>query len=121
VMLVALDGRPEWLAIAAGGYMAADPVLGKWTPPHAAAVGYGAGLLIAILGSVVRYRLARRQGLATPVLPALESTALAATIRGDYAITLTELASAQAPSEGHDSPDPLEHERFAFAAADRDS
>jgi Glycosyltransferase family 87 len=121
VMLVALDGRPEWLAIAAGGYMAADPVLGKWTPPHAAAVGYGAGLLIAILGSVVRYRLARRQGLATPVLPALESTALAATIRGDYAITLTELASAQALSEGHDSPDPLEHERFAFAAADRDS
>jgi hypothetical protein len=28
VMLVALDGRPEWLAFAAGGYYAALPALG---------------------------------------------------------------------------------------------
>ena len=28
VMLVALDGQPEWLAFAAGGYYAADPDLG---------------------------------------------------------------------------------------------
>jgi Glycosyltransferase family 87 len=121
VMLVALDGRPEWLGLAASSYMAADPVLGKWTPPHAGAVGYGAGLLIAIAGSVVRYRLARRQGLATPVLPALESTALAATIRGDYAVTLTKLASAQALAEANGSPDPVGHEHLAFAAADQNS
>ena len=121
VMLVALDGRPEWLAIAAGGYMAAEPVLGKWTPPHAAALGYGTGLLIAIGGSVVRYRLARRRGLATRVLPALESTALAATIRGDYAVTLTELAGAHALAEANGSPDPLTREHLAFAAADHNS
>ena len=32
VMLVALDGRPEWLAFAAGGYYAAEPDLGAGTP-----------------------------------------------------------------------------------------
>ena len=29
VMLVALDGRPEWLAFAAGGYYAAEPNMGR--------------------------------------------------------------------------------------------
>ena len=36
VMLVALDGRPEWLAFAAGGYYAAYPALGAryYIPPR---------------------------------------------------------------------------------------
>ena len=33
VMLVALDGRPEWLAFAAGGYYAAEPDLGRYHVP----------------------------------------------------------------------------------------
>ena len=37
VMLVALDGRPEWLAFAAGGYYAAEPDLGRYHPSVAAA------------------------------------------------------------------------------------
>src|SRR5580658_1589484 len=31
VMLVALDGRPEWLAFAAGAYYAAEPQLGRYS------------------------------------------------------------------------------------------
>ena len=34
VMLVVLDGRPEWLAFAAGGYLAAEPHLGRWRVIH---------------------------------------------------------------------------------------
>ena len=42
VMLVVLDGRPEWLAFAAGGYLAAEPYLGRWRViHHSQAVGYG--------------------------------------------------------------------------------
>ena len=38
VMLVALDGRPEWLAFAAGGYYAAEPGLGaRYRHPDATA------------------------------------------------------------------------------------
>lgn len=63
VMLVALDGRPEWLAIAAGGYWAGAPqplrfdgvLLGD---PRA--VGYGAGAAIACACALARYMLARR-------------------------------------------------------------
>ena len=36
VMLVALDGRPEWLAFAAGGYYAAYPEIGPVHPSLAA-------------------------------------------------------------------------------------
>src|SRR5262249_53338593 len=43
VMLVALDGRPEWLAFAAGGYYAAMPGLGALSIPwpYNYPVGYG--------------------------------------------------------------------------------
>ena len=49
VMLVALDGRPEWLAFAAGGYYAAFPTLGgRYHVPGRLhdAVAYGVPLLV---------------------------------------------------------------------------
>jgi hypothetical protein len=62
VMLVALDGHPEWLAFAAGGYYAADPLLGMLTVPvhYHDAVAYGVPVLIVAAAWLVRRRLARR-------------------------------------------------------------
>jgi hypothetical protein len=50
VMLVALDGRPEWLAFSAAAYLAAEPQMGQFTVPDPAAVGYGlaAGFVAAV-------------------------------------------------------------------------
>jgi len=60
VMLVVLDGRPEWLAFAAGGYLAAEPHLGRWRIiPHPQAVGYGLAALFVVLVWVVRLVIAR--------------------------------------------------------------
>jgi hypothetical protein len=63
VMLVALDGRPEWLAFAAGGYYSAFPTLGAryHVPgPLHDAVAYGVPLLVVGAGWLIRYELARR-------------------------------------------------------------
>jgi hypothetical protein len=60
VMLVVLDGRPEWLAFAAGGYLAAEPHLGRWRViHHPQAVGYGLAALFVALVWVVRLVIAR--------------------------------------------------------------
>ncbi len=66
VMLVALDGRPEWLAFAAGGYYAAEPSMGRFTVPYRfhEAVAYGVPVLVVAVGWLVRHELARR-GLGT--------------------------------------------------------
>ena len=80
VMLVALDGRPEWLAFAAGGYYAAEPQLGRFTVPgtYTYAVGYGVPVLIVLGGALIRHRLAGRSALQltpeamTPLAPARE-------------------------------------------------
>ena len=57
VMLVVLDGRPEWLALAAGGYLADNPHLSaSLFLPHARAVGYAGGAAVAIALALVRYR-----------------------------------------------------------------
>jgi hypothetical protein len=62
VMLVALDGRPEWLAFAAGGYYAAEPSMGRYTVPYRLhdAVAYGVPLLVVAAGWLVRRELAGR-------------------------------------------------------------
>jgi Glycosyltransferase family 87 len=63
VMLVALDGRPEWLAFAAGGYYAAFPTLGgRYHVPGRLhdAVAYGVPLLVVGAGWLIRHELARR-------------------------------------------------------------
>ena len=71
VMLVALDGRPEWLAFAAGGYLAAYPDIGRYTPPARLndAIAYGVPLVVVAVGWLIRHELARRAGLGEP-LPA---------------------------------------------------
>jgi Glycosyltransferase family 87 len=68
VMLVALDGRVEWLAFAAGAFYAAEPVLGRYTLPGQLhlAVAYGVPVLIVTVGWLVRRELARRADGARP-------------------------------------------------------
>jgi hypothetical protein len=73
VMLVALDGRPEWLAFAAGGYYAAYPELGRYTPPWRFddAIAYGVPVLVVAAGWLIRQALARRAAVpAVPAVPA---------------------------------------------------
>ena len=69
VMLVALDGRPEWLAFAAGAYYAAEPSLGRYTLPDRVhdAVAYGVPVLVVAVGWLVRRELARRAGTVAAV------------------------------------------------------
>ena len=50
VMLVALDGRAEWLAFSVAGYIAAEPQLGRFYLPYANQVGYG--LAVAFVAAV---------------------------------------------------------------------
>jgi len=71
VMLVALDGRPEWLAFAAGGYYAAEPSMGRFTAPYQFhdAVAYGVPVLIVAAGWLVRRELARRGAHANGPIP----------------------------------------------------
>ncbi len=70
VMLVALDGRPEWLAFAAGGYYAAEPSMGRLSVPwpYNYTVGYGVPVLVVLAGWLIRRYLAQRQA-ATPTAP----------------------------------------------------
>jgi hypothetical protein len=62
VMLVALDGRPEWLAVAAGGYLANNPNLrvDGFVLHDSRLAGYGGGAAIACAFALARYLLARR-------------------------------------------------------------
>jgi Glycosyltransferase family 87 len=72
VMLVALDGRPEWLAFAAGGYYAAFPDLGAgYSVPGRVhdAIAYGVPLMIVGAGWLIRHQLASRAPMvAEPVV-----------------------------------------------------
>jgi hypothetical protein len=64
VMLVALDGQPEWLAFAAGGYYAAYPGgLGRYIIPYrfVDAVAYGVPVVVVAAGWLVRHRIAGRE------------------------------------------------------------
>jgi hypothetical protein len=64
VMLVALDGQPEWLAIAAGGYLANSPGL-RINGIHVhdpRLLGYGGGAAIACALALARYLITRRAG-----------------------------------------------------------
>ena len=69
VMLVALDGRPEWLAIAAGGYLSSHVHLriDAITIYDPRLLGYGAGAAIVAACAVVRYLLTRRRFAGTSV------------------------------------------------------
>jgi len=72
VMLVALDGRPEWLAFAAAGYYAAFPTLGG--PYHVPgrlhdAIAYGVPVLVVGAGWLIRHELARRAQVVVEPVP----------------------------------------------------
>jgi len=57
VVLVALDGRAEWLAMSAGAYLANEGRLtATITVPHQLVAGYGGGLVVALAISAIRYR-----------------------------------------------------------------
>ncbi len=68
VMLVALDGRPEWLAIAAGGYFTNNTnlYLAGVAIHQTRLWGYGGGAAIAGACALVRYVLERRAAASVP-------------------------------------------------------
>jgi hypothetical protein len=70
VMLVALDGRPEWLAFAAGAYYAAEPNLGRYTIPNRLhdAVAYGVPVLVVTVGWLIR-EFGQRRGAGLEPVP----------------------------------------------------
>ena len=83
VMLVALDGRPEWLAFAAGAYYAAEPNLGRYTIPNRLhdAVAYGVPVVVVAAGWFVREFAQRRGGSLAPApVPAAPAVAAAAPV-----------------------------------------
>jgi hypothetical protein len=94
VMLVALDGRPEWLAFAAGGYYAAEPNMGRLTVPYRYhdAFAYGVPVLIVLAGWLVRRELARRGARRTEPVPVMAG---AAVLEGP---TVTSAFPAAAPA-----------------------
>jgi hypothetical protein len=89
VMLVALDGRPEWLAFAAGGYYAAEPSMGRFTVPYRFhdAFAYGTAALIVAAGWLIRHEIAQR-GLGTVrPAPAIAGPAVTAPVLAGSAVT----------------------------------
>ena len=94
VMLVALDGRPEWLAFAAAGYYASEPNMGRLTVPahYHDAVAYGVAVLIALTGWLVRRELARRGG--GRIEPVPEGTAVLAGPAATATPAVSTLAAA---------------------------
>jgi hypothetical protein len=70
VMLVALDGRPEWLAIAAGGYFSnsASLYLAGVAIHHTRLWGYGGGAAVACACALARYVLERRAAGRVPAV-----------------------------------------------------
>jgi hypothetical protein len=113
VMLVALDGRPEWLALAAGGYVSNDLHLRiagiALHDPRAA--GYGTGAAVACACALIRYALERKARAGSPVAEpagdamtteatevAAATAATAATLAGDVATATLVAATAHAAS-----------------------
>jgi hypothetical protein len=79
VMLVALDGRPEWLAFAAGAYYAAEPNMGRYTIPNRLhdAVAYGVPIVVVGVGWLVR-EFVQRRGVGPVPAPVTVTTHVAA-------------------------------------------
>lgn len=80
VMLVALDGQPEWLLIAAGGYLANSPNLWihGFVLHDSRLIGYGGGAAVA--GALALIRLFRNRRRPRPAIepPVIEPTAIIA-------------------------------------------
>jgi hypothetical protein len=102
VMLVALDGRPEWLAFAAGGYYAAEPSLGRYHIPWGLhdAVAYGVPLVVVAVGWLIRNELARRAAVgAEPAVaaPMLTEPAVAEPVPVEAEVTAPGSVGREVP------------------------
>src|SRR5215469_8214716 len=98
VMLVALDGRPEWLAFAAGAYYAAEPNLGRYTIPNRLhdAVAYGVPIVVVAVGWLVREFVRRRDTGLEPVPVPAGPPVTAAAAGSVFAATVTVTAPVAA-------------------------
>ncbi len=104
VMLVALDGHPEWLAFAAGGYYAAEPSMGHFTVPwhYRYAVGYGIPVLVVTAGWLVRRFLAGPAATPVTVPAAIAETVPAETMLAPVgAAVAAEAAEAAEAAKVH--------------------
>ena len=95
VMLVALDGQPEYLAIAAGGYLSSSTHLyiHGFVLHDPRLAGYGAGAAVAGVIALARLFLARRTRPAVPD-PAVSATVPAAADSAVIVVPATPVASA---------------------------
>jgi hypothetical protein len=105
VMLVALDGRAEWLALSAGAYLANDGRLSATLlVPYNREVGYGGGLAIALAVTLVRfaphsYRMVTRRAFGEryrSLCPSMEvcDTGTPSTASGRHGMTQIPVAAA---------------------------
>jgi Glycosyltransferase family 87 len=105
VVLVALDGRAEWLALCAGAYLANDGRLSATlVVPDCRVVGYGGGLAIALAVTLIRYaphsyRMVTRRAFGErhwPLRPSMEvcDTRTPSTASGRHGMTQTPVAPA---------------------------
>jgi hypothetical protein len=62
VVLVALDGRPEWLALAAARYLTPLHPLPGRTVPYAGQLGYALAVAFVAAITLLRWRAARKNG-----------------------------------------------------------
>jgi Glycosyltransferase family 87 len=95
VMLVALDGRPEWLAFAAGAYYAAEPNMGRYTIPNRLhdAVAYGVPIVVVGVGWLVR-EFVQRRGVGPEPVPVTVRAALPVTVPAASPVTAVPSATA---------------------------
>ncbi len=116
VMLVALDGRPEWLAFAAAGYYAAFPTLGgRYHIPGRLhdAIAYGVPLLVVGAGWLIRHELARRAPvIAEPAVaePAVAEPAVAVAESAVAESAVAAVAVAVPVEAGAATPEPVGRE-----------
>ena len=102
VMLVALDGRPEWLAFAAGGYYAAEPSLGRYHVPWRLhdAIAYGVPLVVVAAGWLIRNELARRAALSAELAvaePVVAEPVVAEPVPAEAEVTAPEPVGREVP------------------------
>jgi hypothetical protein len=104
VMLVAFDGSPEWLVIAAGGYLANNPglhIAGFVVQPNQSRLlGYGGGAAIAFACALVRYLITRRTRRAAMAESSAAGQAVAEVTGSDAgsAADADSAASGEAPA-----------------------
>jgi hypothetical protein len=102
VMLVALDGKPEWLAFAAGAYYAAEPQLGRYSLPGRLhlAVAYGVPIAVVAAGWLVRELPRRRAGAGLKPVPIAVPAGTAVAARSAFAGPVTVTAPAAVLDSG---------------------